>query len=141
MSVRPRPGAEVPASTARIARAGNPGGTTAMSRRRSPPRPPNPRQSQGGARPSTRPASSPSWGSSSKTRAGSSAGARPRSEARAPGGTETDLARLAAGELAAAGKPVSRRALRASGIKGSNQALNALALMLKAETASQVTPP
>ena len=30
MSVRPRPGAEVPALTARIARAGNPGGTTAM---------------------------------------------------------------------------------------------------------------
>jgi len=30
MSVRPRPGAEVPALTARIARASNPGGTTAM---------------------------------------------------------------------------------------------------------------
>ena len=30
MSVRPRPGAEVPALTARIARAGNPGGTAAM---------------------------------------------------------------------------------------------------------------
>jgi hypothetical protein len=31
--------------------------------------------------------------------------------------------------------------LRASGIKGSNQALNALALMLKAEKASPATPP
>ena len=30
MSVRPRPGAEVPELTARMARAGNPGGTTAM---------------------------------------------------------------------------------------------------------------
>jgi hypothetical protein len=30
MSVRPRPGAEVPALTARIARASNPGGTAAM---------------------------------------------------------------------------------------------------------------
>jgi hypothetical protein len=30
MSVRPCPGAEVPALTARIARASNPGGTTAM---------------------------------------------------------------------------------------------------------------
>ena len=30
MSVRPRPGAEVPALTARMARASNPGGTTAM---------------------------------------------------------------------------------------------------------------
>jgi hypothetical protein len=30
MSVRPRPGADVPELTARMARAGNPGGTTAM---------------------------------------------------------------------------------------------------------------
>ena len=36
-------------------------------------------------------------------------------------------ARQAASRLTAAGKPVSRRALRSEGIKGSNQALNALA--------------
>ena len=35
--------------------------------------------------------------------------------------------RVAASRLAAAGRPVSRRALRSEGIKGSNQALNALA--------------
>jgi hypothetical protein len=58
-----------------------------------------------------------------------------------PGGTETDRARAVASELAAAGKPVSRRALRSAGIRGSNQALNALAIMLKAETLSPATPP
>jgi hypothetical protein len=66
---------------------------------------------------------------------------KPRSQAKAPAGTEIDRARLVARELAAAGKPVSRRSLRDSGIKGSNEALNALALILKAETASPATPP
>jgi hypothetical protein len=42
-------------------------------------------------------------------------------------------ARMAAGRLAAAGRPVSRRALRSEGIRGSNQALNALARQLNAE--------
>ena len=42
-------------------------------------------------------------------------------------------ARMAASRLAAAGRPVSRRALRSEGIKGSNQALNALARQLNAE--------
>ena len=37
--------------------------------------------------------------------------------------------------LAAAGKPVSRRALRSGGVTGSNEALNALARMLTAELA------
>ena len=69
-----------------------------------------------------------------------SAGTKPRSQAKAPSGTETDRARQVASELAAAGKPVSRRALRGSGITGSNEALNALALMLKAQTASPATP-
>jgi hypothetical protein len=40
-------------------------------------------------------------------------------------------------ELAAAGKPVSRRALRNGGVKGSNESLNALARMLTAELANQ----
>jgi hypothetical protein len=43
MPVRPRPGAEVPALTAQIAGASNPGGTTAMSvcdRDKHPPDPP-----------------------------------------------------------------------------------------------------
>ena len=38
-----------------------------------------------------------------------------------------DQARIVARGLAAAGKPLSRRALRSNGIKGSNEALNALA--------------
>ena len=44
-------------------------------------------------------------------------------------------ARVAASRLAAAGRPVSRRALRSEGIRGSNQALNALARMISAELA------
>jgi hypothetical protein len=42
-------------------------------------------------------------------------------------------------ELAAAGKPVSRRALRSHGVKGSNEALNALARNLNAELANDWT--
>jgi hypothetical protein len=41
--------------------------------------------------------------------------------------------RAVARRLAAAGKPVSRRALRSGGVTGSNKALNALARMLSAE--------
>ena len=40
-------------------------------------------------------------------------------------------------ELAAAGKPVSRRALRSGGVKGSNESLNALARQLNAELANE----
>src|SRR5260370_445934 len=40
-------------------------------------------------------------------------------------------------ELAAAGKPVSRRALRDGGVKGSNESLNALAHLLNAELANE----
>src|ERR1700723_2839547 len=43
-----------------------------------------------------------------------------------PARPQTDQARVVAYRLAAAGKPVSRRALRSGGVKGSNQALNAL---------------
>jgi len=53
----------------------------------------------------------------------------------APGQTEIDQARLIASRLAAAGKPVSRRALRSRGIRGSNAALNALAREINAELA------
>jgi hypothetical protein len=42
---------------------------------------------------------------------------------------------VAASRLTAAGRPVSRRALRSEGIRGSNQALNALARTINAELA------
>jgi hypothetical protein len=47
---------------------------------------------------------------------------------------------LVARRLAAEGKPVSRRALRSNGIKGSNAALNALARKLNAELAAEAPP-
>jgi hypothetical protein len=47
----------------------------------------------------------------------------------------TDDARDIARELARAGQRISRRALRSRGVKGSNEALNALALRLSAELA------
>jgi hypothetical protein len=50
-------------------------------------------------------------------------------------------ARLAASRLTAAGRPVSRRALRSEGIKGSNQALNALAHTVNAELAGTAAAP
>ena len=50
-------------------------------------------------------------------------------------------ARVAAGRLAAAGRPVSRRALRSEGIRGSNQALNALARTINAELAGTAVVP
>ncbi len=55
--------------------------------------------------------------------------------------TEINQARLIAGRLTAAGKPVSRRALRSEGIKGSNQALNALARRINAELADAAALP
>ena len=48
---------------------------------------------------------------------------------------QLDQARVVARRLSAAGKPVSRRALRHGGVRGSNQALNVLARMLSAELA------
>jgi hypothetical protein len=50
-------------------------------------------------------------------------------------------ARAAASRLAAAGRPVSRRALRSEGIRGSNQALNALARTINAELAGTAVLP
>ena len=50
-------------------------------------------------------------------------------------------ARMAASRLAAAGRTVSRRALRSEGIRGSNQALNALARMINAELAGTAVLP
>ncbi len=48
---------------------------------------------------------------------------------------QLERARIVARRLAAAGKPVSRRALRSGGVRGSNEALNALAHMINAERA------
>jgi hypothetical protein len=47
--------------------------------------------------------------------------------------SQMDQARLVARQLAAHGKPVSRRALRSGGVKGSNETLNALAHQVNAE--------
>jgi hypothetical protein len=67
---------------------------------------------------------------------------RPGPRTNAPGQTETSQARLIASRLAAAGKPVSRRALRSRGVRGSNATLNALAREINAELAgtSRVAP-
>jgi hypothetical protein len=51
-----------------------------------------------------------------------------------------DQARNVARRLAAAGKPVSRRALRVGGVRGSNEALNALARMINSEMAGAAPP-
>jgi hypothetical protein len=66
-----------------------------------------------------------------------------RTTAPGPWGSQqkVDQARLIARRLAAAGKPVSRRALRSGGVKGSNEALNALACKFKAELESTVATP
>jgi hypothetical protein len=50
-------------------------------------------------------------------------------------------ARVAASRLTAAGRPVSRRALRSEGIRGSNRALNALARTINAEPAGTAVVP
>ena len=59
---------------------------------------------------------------------------------RTPALAEISQERLIASRLTAAGKPVSRRALRSEGIKGSNQALNALARRINAELADAARP-
>jgi len=58
---------------------------------------------------------------------------RPHAPGTAQAGTGPD--RLLAARLIAAGQPVSRRALRAGGVRGSNQALNALAQTVNDELA------
>jgi hypothetical protein len=67
-------------------------------------------------------------------RDGHGAAERPAPATRAAG-PDIDHARDIAHDLAGAGHHVSRRALRSRGVKGSNEALNALALMLSAELA------
>jgi len=60
-----------------------------------------------------------------------------------PAGPRMDQARVIARRLDATGKPVSRRALRSGGVRGSNEALNALARAINAEragAASGITP-
>ena len=52
-----------------------------------------------------------------------------------PAPPQLEQARILARRLAAAGKPVSRRALRSGGVKGSNKALCALARIIIAERA------
>ena len=56
------------------------------------------------------------------------------SRSRDQGGVQASLIAL---KLAAAGKPVSRRALRNGGVKGSNESLNALARQFNAEFANK----
>jgi len=51
-----------------------------------------------------------------------------------------DHARLIGRRLAAAGQPISRRALRSNGVKGSNEALNALARKISTELAGAAAP-
>jgi len=60
---------------------------------------------------------------------------RPGPRINGPGQTGASQARLFASRLAAGGKPVSRRALRSRGIRGSNAALNAVAREINAELA------
>ena len=64
-------------------------------------------------------------------------------DARAATASPADIgrARLAASRLTAAGRPVSRRALRSEGIRGSNQALNDLARAINAELAGAAVVP
>ena len=52
-----------------------------------------------------------------------------------PAQPQVERARIVARRIAAAGKPVSRRALRSGGVSGSNEALNALARTINAELA------
>src|ERR1700722_19499909 len=62
------------------------------------------------------------------------AAGRVGSGSRDQGGVQASLIAL---RLATAGKPVSRRALRNGGVKGSNESLNALARRLNAESANE----
>jgi hypothetical protein len=74
-------------------------------------------------------ASALSPGSAAPPGAAGRVGSRPRDQ----GGVQASLVAL---RLATAGKPVSRRALRSGGARGSNESLNALARQLNAEFAS-----
>jgi hypothetical protein len=56
-----------------------------------------------------------------------------------PAHPQKDQAHRVARELANEGRPVSRRALRSGGIRGSNEALNTLARTITAELANEQT--
>jgi hypothetical protein len=56
-----------------------------------------------------------------------------------PAHSQKEMALRVARELADAGKPVSRRALRDGGVKGSNQALNTLARTINAGLLNEAT--
>jgi hypothetical protein len=71
---------------------------------------------------------------SSASAAPPGAAVRAASSPRDQGGVQASLIAL---RLATAGKPVSRRALRNGGVKGSNESLNALARQLNAEFANE----
>ena len=62
-------------------------------------------------------------------------GQRPGDLARGCPSHKLDQARVVARRLAATGQPVTRRALRSGGVRGSNEALNALARTINAELA------
>ena len=89
------------------------------------------------------PAAAPAPWARTGPAAGTSTAPRRDHDARAvpavPSGT--GQARRAAGRLTAAGKPVSRRALRGAGIRGSNHALGALARTINAELAGTPAVP
>lgn len=68
-------------------------------------------------------------------RQGHNAAMGPRDPGLRPAQPQVDQARVIAQRLAAAGKPVSRRALRSGGVTGSNEALNTLARLLSTELA------
>jgi len=95
------------------------------------------RHQQAGTRTTVRPSWSPRT-SASTPPAGSAVplGAAGRVVSSSPdqGGVQAFLIAL---KLVTAGKPVSRRALRNGGVKGSNESLNALARQLNAEFANQ----
>jgi hypothetical protein len=79
-------------------------------------------------------------GPPARTRTALTAACSTADRARTPALPETEQARLIAGRLTAAGKHVSRRALRSEGIRGSNHALNALAARIRAELADAALP-
>jgi hypothetical protein len=56
-----------------------------------------------------------------------------------PAPAQKEIAIRVARELADAGKPVSRRALRSGGVKGSNETLSALARMINARQLNEAT--
>jgi hypothetical protein len=82
-------------------------------------------------RPSPRTSGTALWpGSTAPPRAAGRVVSRPRDQ----DGVQASLVAL---RLASAGKPVSRRALRSGGVKGSNESLNALARQFNAEFANE----